>query len=300
MRFMGGRVVTVGTFDGVHRGHMEVIRTVRALADKFGLRPLVVTFDRHPLEIVAPERAPGLIMDVDARDEILREAGMEVLRVEFTEALRRKTAAEWMRELAEEHGARRVVLGYDNTFGSDGRGMTFDDYRRTGMSLGIEVDLADAVPGCSSSAVRHAVINGDMEKSAWILGRPFTLSGVVAHGREIGRTIGVPTANVVVPDRQLLPAAGVYAASVITPAGVVCPAVVNVGRCPTVTEHGPVTVEAHILDFEGDLYGRNLKLTFLRHLRDERKFSGLDALQRQIARDIEEARQTVISNMIPM
>jgi len=279
---------------------MEVVRTVCCVADRLGLRPLVVTFDRHPLEIVAPERVPGLIMDVGTRDEILRELGMKVLRVEFTEALRRKTAAEWMRELAVEHGARVVVLGYDNTFGSDGRAMTYEDYRRTGESLGIAVEVARSVDGCSSSAVRHAVADGDMDKAAWILGRPFMLKGIVAHGRELGRTIGAPTANVVVPERQLLPAVGVYAACVVIPDGDEFPAVVNVGRCPTVTENGPITVEVHILDYDGNLYGCNLAVAFLRRLRGERKFDSLDALRGQIALDIEETRHTADSRMIPM
>lgn len=283
-----GAVVTVGTFDGVHRGHREVLRCVTGEAVRLGLRPVVVTFDRHPLEVVAPDRAPGLIMDADRRDALLREAGVEVHRVEFSEETRRKTAGEWMRELAAEHGARMVVLGYDNTFGSDGRGMTFDDYRRTGESLGIEVRVAPAIKGCSSSAVRHAVKDGDIERAAWILGRPFSLTGTVVKGRQLGRTIGVPTANVAVPSRQLLPAGGVYAAEVTTPDGGKHRAVVNVGKCPTVTDAGTVTVEAHILDYSADLYGRQLTVSFLRRLRDERKFDTLTALREQIARDIEE------------
>ncbi len=299
-----GAVVTVGTFDGVHRGHREVLRCVTGEAARLGLRPVVVTFDRHPLEVVAPERAPGLIMDADRRDALLREAGVEVHRVEFSEETRRKTAGEWMRELAKQVDPQQDQPGEGLRIGNHlpskytGKGVGTDDAhrqsrnsRRTGESLGIEVRVAPAIEGCSSSAVRHAVKDGDMERAAWILGRPFSLTGTVVKGRQLGRTIGVPTANVAVPSRQL-PAGGVYAAEVTTPDGGKHRAVVNVGKCPTVTDAGTVTVEAHILDYNADLYGRQLTVSFLRRLRDERKFDTLTALREQIARDIAEASKS--------
>lgn len=283
---VGGSVVTTGTFDGVHRGHRRVLELVSEISQAEGLEPLVVTFDRHPLETVAPERAPRLLMDPERRDSLLRESGMNVLRMEFGDELRRKTAAEWMRELRDAYDMRVLVLGYDNTFGSDGREMSFEDYRSLGTMLGIRVEVAPAVDGCSSSAARRAVASGDMEKAREILGRPFELTGIVGHGRELGRTIGVPTANLETGQRQLLPLTGVYGAEAVLPDGTLRPAVVNVGDNPTVSGDGATRVEAHLIGYDGNLYGRGLTLRLTRRLRDERRFGSLADLRDQIARDI--------------
>lgn len=280
-----GTVVTVGTFDGMHRGHAEVLHEVGRIAVCRGLRPLAVTFDRHPLETIAPDRAPALIMTADERDALIRREGVAVERVAFTDGVRHKTAAEWMRELVDRYSARVLVLGYDNKFGSDGHSMTFGDFRRTGAGLGIDVVMAPEVGGCSSTAVRNAVKSGDMAEACRILGRPFTVGGTVVSGRRLGRTIGVPTANLEVGPRQLMPASGVYSADVEV-GGLRYPAVVNVGDNPTVSDSGRIRIEAHLLDFDGDLYGREVKVEFGRRIRGEMKFDSLDALKNRIAEDI--------------
>lgn len=291
-----GAAVTVGTFDGVHRGHQAVLGMLREESARLGLRPLVVTFDRHPLETVAPERAPGLIMEPDSRDALLCDLGVLVERVEFTEEVRRMTAAEWMRRLVDEYDARLLLLGYDNTFGSDGMVMTPDDFRAEGRRIGLRVEVAPAVAGCSSSAVRMALAAGDTPLAASILGRPFSICGSVVRGRQLGRTIGMPTANIETAPRQLVPAPGVYAARAIVPgsgggtATGVYDAVVNIGTSPTVTDCGVVRVEAHLLGFSGDLYGRDICLEFGARVRDERKFDSLDALRVQIEADIKRVR----------
>lgn len=287
-----GTAVTVGTFDGVHRGHQTVLRMLREESARLGLAPLVVTFDRHPLEIVAPERAPGLIMDPDSRDALIRGCGVEVERVAFTEYVRRMTAAEWMRRLVGEYGASMLLLGYDNTFGSDGMMMTSDDFRAEGQRIGLRVEVAPAVAGCSSSAVRKALAAGDTMLAASILGRPFSIWGIVGHGRQLGRTIGVPTANVETSPRQFIPAPGVYAARACVPLSgktAVYDAVVNVGTSPTVTDCGVMRIEAHLLGFSGDLYDREIRIEFGTKIRDERKFHSLDDLRAQIEADIRAA-----------
>lgn len=282
-----GRAVTVGTFDGVHRGHLEVLRTVRERAAADGLEPMVVTFDRHPLEVIAPGCAPKMIIEPDERDLLLMREGMLVERVAFTEEVRRFTAAEWMQRLSEDYGARELVLGYDNTFGSDGRGKSEEEFREIGSRLGMRVCTASAVAGCSSSAVRAAVSAGDMELARRILGRPFALVGTVEGGRRIGRTIGIPTANLHTGARQLVPAPGVYAARVLAD-GRDYPAVVNVGTNPTVSDDGKTHVEAHLIGFGGDLYGSRIEILFGERLRGEKKFSSLEELRRQINVDIRE------------
>lgn len=287
-----GTAVTVGTFDGVHRGHQTVLRMLREESARLGLAPLVVTFDRHPLETVAPERAPGLIMDPDSRDALIRGCGVEVERVAFTEDVRRMTAAEWMRRLVGEYGASMLLLGYDNTFGSDGMVMTSDDFRAEGQRIGLRVEVASAVAGCSSSAVRKALAAGDTMLAASILGRPFSIRGVVGRGRQLGRTIGMPTANVEASPRQLVPAPGVYAARACVPLSgktAVYDAVVNVGTSPTVTDCGVMRIEAHLLGFSGDLYDRDIRIEFGTKIRDERKFHSLDDLRAQIEADIRAA-----------
>lgn len=284
-------VVTVGTFDGVHRGHAEVIKTVVDEANKLGMRPLAITFDRHPLSVVAPERAPRLITDCATRDRLLRALGTEVATIPFTEDVRKLTAAQWMRKMKEDFGAEVVVIGYDNTFGSDGLGLKLTDFERIGEECGLKVILAPMLAGCSSSAVREAIKAGNVGVAADILGRPFEVAGTVAPGRRIGRTIGAPTANLRTAPDALIPGNGVYAAWAHVdddPKGI--KAVVNVGTSPTVNSSGTVTIEAHLLDFHRDIYGKRLRLKFMARIRDEKKFDRISQLRDQIADDARNAR----------
>lgn len=280
------KIVTTGTFDGVHKGHREVLDFMKERSEALGLSPAVVTFDRHPLEVIAPERAPKLLMSPDDRDAALSELGVEVVRMAFDEELRRLTAAEWLRRMRQA-GVREVVVGYDNTFGCDGRSLRMEDYFRLGRELDMAVEEAPVLPGVSSTLVRDALAFGRVEEAAGMLGRPYTMTGEVVHGRHVGHRLGFPTANVVCDSRLAVPASGVYAADVALPDGSSRKAVVNIGTRPTVDNGSDISVEAHIPDFSGDLYGRTISLSFLRRLRDERRFGTLGELQDAIRADIE-------------
>lgn len=286
-----GSVVTIGTFDGLHRGHRAVLECLKREADRRGLMPVVVTFDRHPLEIVAPDRAPGLIMPPDMRDDMLRSAGVHVLRIEFSEEVRYMKCRDWLQKLRDELRMEAVVIGYDNTFGSDGRSMTMQDYTGLGEQLLIDVVEAPEVQGCSSSTVRKALLSGDVEMANNVLGRPFCLCGKVVEGARIGRTIGVPTANLSLYMRQLLPAQGVYAATAMLRDGSRYKAVVNIGVNPTVSDRKEVRVEAHLLDLAGNLYGDDIEVEFITRIRDERKFASLQELKQTLQADISHRRE---------
>lgn len=284
------RAVTVGTFDGVHRGHREVVDFLLAESERRSLRPMVITFEPHPLAVVAPERAPLLLESPKEREEALREMGAEVEILTFDEDLRRQTVDQWFVRLASDYDAKLVVAGFDNTFGSDGMMMRLSDYVRIGAAHGIEVIEAPRLKGVSSTLIREALASGDVASAAEMLGRKFSVSGTVSHGRGLGRTIGVPTANLKPDEGMLIPAPGVYAAEAVTADCGRWRAVVNIGHAPTVAKGLPMTVEAHLLDFDGNLYGNRLRLEFVRRLRDERKFETLDDLKLQIVRDAVEAK----------
>ncbi|MDE7465802.1 MAG: riboflavin biosynthesis protein RibF [Muribaculaceae bacterium] len=280
-----GRVVTVGTFDGVHTGHCEVLAALKEFADERGLIPTVVTFDRHPLETVAPDRAPRRLQTNEERDALLRARGVDVIEVKFTPEVRSLTAEQWMLRLRDMYGARGLLSGYDNRFGCDGRSLTPADYAAIGKRIGLEVREAGELPGVSSTAVRRAIEGGNIEEAAALLGRPYSVTGIVETGRQIGRTIGFPTANLRITDRIQLPPAGVYA--VIAKGH---PAVLNIGYNPTVTDRQELRIEAHILDWEGNIYGDPLTLEFVKRLRSEKKFADLNALRSAIDEDVARTR----------
>lgn len=283
--------ITVGTFDGVHRGHRKVVEFLTAQSAANGLRPIVITFEPHPLAVVAPTRAPKLLELPDEREENLRSLGVEVVVLEFNEDLRRLSVAEWMERLARDYNVRLLVAGYDNTFGSDGMSMNLSDYSRIGENCGIKVVEAPVVDGVSSSAIRRALGTGDIDAATTMLGRPYSISGIVGHGRELGRQLGFPTANLISDPGILLPAPGVYAAEATTADGSRYRAVVNIGVSPTVSEGLPLSVEAYLINYSGNLYGTNLRLDFLRRLRDEKKFGDISALKEGIAADVRAASE---------
>lgn len=287
------KAVTIGTFDGVHRGHRLVLDTLKREADMRGLQPVAISFDRHPLELVAPERAPGNLMSTTRKATLIRREGVEPLILPFTEQLRGMRAYEWLDYIHRKYGVRLLVAGYDNTFGSDGVDLSIADYKAMGETVGIEVIAAPEEPGVSSSAVRKAVKAGDIKKAISLLGHSPELEGRVMPGFHVGHEIGFPTANLQVSPRHIVPAGGVYAAiAYIEESDKWIPAMVNIGYRPTFAETGKasqhLTVEAHIIGMDDELYGKNIRLEFIDRLRDERKFDSVDELVEQLKRDREE------------
>jgi riboflavin kinase / FMN adenylyltransferase len=297
-----GTVVTIGAYDGVHLGHQTVIAAVRARAATAGMESAVVTFDRHPASVVRPESAPRLLTDLEQKLELLAETGVErCLVISFDEARSKEPAEEFVQEvLVDCLGAKVVIVGEDFHFGHQRKG-NVDLLREMGADLGFEVEglsLVDADgnaagvgPKASSTAIRHALVEGDLASANALLGRSYEVRGVVAHGDHRGRELGFPTANVSVPGDILLPADGIYAGWYEQPDGTVHATAISLGRRPTfyVEAHASL-LEAHLLDFSGDLYGEPARVRFVAHLRGEAKFDTVEALVEQIHRDCDDAR----------
>lgn len=280
------RVATVGTFDGLHRGHQCVISKVKEIASERNLEPMVICFDRHPLETIAPHRAPLLIQSPSERTNSLYREGFNILTLEFTKELAAMTASEWLQKMHEEYHVDVLVVGYDNTFGCDGTGMNLSDYVRLGKEAGIEIIKAPYEPHAASSAIRRLLKEGDLDKASELLGRPFSIKGTVEPGKHLGQSLGFPTANLNPSYRALLPKHGVYAVEVTLPDGTLRRGVANIGKQPTVADDAPVRLEVHLPGFDGNLYGERLSVKFIRRLRDEMKFESVNELQRQIREDI--------------
>jgi riboflavin kinase / FMN adenylyltransferase len=288
-------VVVIGNFDGVHYGHQAVLRQARALADERALRCIVLTFDPHPSEVLGRGMPPRLTT-LARRIELLREHGaMDVAVEPFTMELASWTPERFAKELLGRRlGTRVVVVGGNFRFGNQRAG-DFDTLHALGTSLGFEAIAAevagDAGGPFSSTRVRDAVATGDVVRAAGILGRPHALSGVVEHGDARGRTIGFPTANLGGVE-EMLPAYGVYAVRVTRASTSTSGGVMNIGVRPTVGGDA-LRVEAHLLDFDADLYGETLRVDLIARLRGEQKFAGLDELRAQIAKDAENARKAL-------
>lgn len=291
---MSARVAAVGTFDGLHRGHLAVIDAVTKIARERDLEPMAVTFDRHPLQLIAPQRAPKAISTIENKIDMLRQRGLTPLVLPFDEKLRATPALDWIHLLKREYDVVCLVVGYDNTFGSDGVNLSISDYRAMGRQAGIDVVEAPYVEGISSSAVRKAVEQGCVEMAADMLGRDFSLPGIVVDGNKLGRTIGFPTANLLPTPGIVVPARGVYAAFASLPgAPKPLPAMVNIGVRPTIRRGEQRTIEAHVLDWSGDLYGKPMSIAFRSRLRDEQMFKSIDALRTQLRQDAENARKAL-------
>jgi riboflavin kinase/FMN adenylyltransferase len=298
----GGSVVTIGAYDGVHLGHRAVIGEVRHRAAAGAHESAVVTFDRHPASVVRPESAPRLLTDLDQKLELLSSTGIDrCLVITFDEARSKEPAEDFVTEvLVECLGAAVVIVGEDFHFGHQRRG-NVDLLRKMGVEHGFRVEglaLVDATGSpagagdkASSTAIRHALVEGDLARAEAMLGRPHEVRGVVAHGDARGRELGFPTANVSVPGDILLPADGIYAGWYERPDGSVHPTAISLGRRPTfyVEAHASL-LEAHLLDFEGDLYDEPAKVRFVERLRGEVRFDTVEALIDQIQRDCEQAR----------
>ncbi len=274
---MGGFVATIGMFDGVHRGHQFVLRHVVDEAQRRGLHSMAVTFDR--------QGAPTLTPLAD-KLRLMAQCGIERTEVlTFDDALKQLTARQFMADVLQaRYDVRVLMIGYDNRFGHN-RAEGFDDYVRYGRELGMDVLQLPAEGTVCSSMIRQLLTNGDVAAAAEALGYAYTISGRVAHGEHVGTQMGFPTANLV-PDcaTQLLPAPGVYAVRVGTHGGMM-----NIGTRPTFDGHQQ-TLEVNIFDFDDDLYGREISVSFVQRLRDEKYFDSPEALIHQLQIDSQQAK----------
>lgn len=276
------RAAVTGNFDGVHRGHVHLLQQLRTLARKRELQPVAITFASHPMELINPAAVTPQLTDSAERRRLIEQQGVEVIELPFTPELRAMSATEFLEKINRELGVELLLMGFNNHIGHD---------RRSASQLHgapVEVTAASELPepGVSSSAVRAALAEGNVELAAQLLGRPYAVEGTVVHGRRLGRTIGFPTANLQPAPDTALPATGVYLGRVDGHR-----AVVNIGHRPTVEgrDDAPLSIEAHLMDYDGDLYGRTLRAEFLARLRGEKKFGSLAELKQAIAHDIAEA-----------
>jgi len=288
----GPSAVALGTFDGVHLGHRAILGTALTRAREVGIEAVACTFDPHPMEVLQPDRAPRPITPLDERLQLIGETGVDaVVVLAFTRELAAVEPEAFVKDvLLDRLHAREIVVGYNHSFGRGARG----DARLLEALAGRLGFLAHVVPpmtvdgeAVSSTGIRAALQRGDVAGAARGLGRPYAIRGTVTSGAGRGRTLGFPTANIA-PDRPLLVARGVYRGLVVVE-GRGHAAVVNVGVRPTFGETA-LAVEAHLLDFAGDLYGRGVRLDFLERLRDEMRFASVEDLKAQVARDIAAAR----------
>ncbi len=284
--------LALGVFDGAHLGHQAVIGAAVEGARASGGVAGVMTFEPHPIRVLAPEKAPRRILaSIEHKERLLEELGVEVLLVlEFTAKFAQRAADEFAGELLAAPTLRQIAAGDDWQFGRDRAG-TVGLLRRLGAERGVEVSAIAPVmlqgERVSSTRVRQALRDGNLAAAAAMLGRPYTVMGEVVRGEQLGSKLGIPTANIEVGSEQL-PPDGVYAVRTRA-AGAERPGVANLGVRPTVDGERRL-LEVHLFDFEGDLYGQHVEVQFGRRLRGERKFEGLEGLKEQILKDVETGR----------
>lgn len=284
---------TIGFFDGVHRGHQFMIDSLTTMAHAQGRQSLVITFDRHPRQVVHADYVPQLITTTDEKLQLLHATAADRIEVlHFDAQMAQLSAYEFMRQvLHEKYGVAMLLTGYDNRFGHN-RAEGFADYVRYGEEMGIEVRQNTPIDidgmRVSSSLIRRLIVEGNITEANNCMGHPYSITGSVAHGFQEGRRIGFPTANIVPESAEkLVPGNGVYATRVSVEGGEWMPAMLNIGTNPTF-QRQQTTIEAHIIGFEGDIYGQKVRVEFGRKLRDEQRFESVEALQKQLEADKKE------------
>lgn len=287
---MKQRVIALGFFDGVHRGHAALLRRTAEEAARRGCTPAVFTFDRPPKEVVTGIPSPLINSPEDRRDLIARLYGIhDVIMVPFDQEMMTTPWDRYVSELlVKRYHAVHLVAGHDHHFGYKNQGSPELLVQKC-TELGLGCDIVPKVEylgiTVSSTYIRRLLELGQVDRANQFLGHPHTLTQTVRHGRRIGRTIGIPTINLDLPFHVLAPSHGVYATRVFLPDGTCRAGVTNVGTRPTVNNGTDVTVETYLLDFDGDLYGQTVRLEFCLRLRDEVRFDSLDALKAQISND---------------
>ncbi|MEA2600524.1 MAG: riboflavin kinase / adenylyltransferase [Acidobacteriota bacterium] len=291
-----GGVATIGNFDGVHRGQRAILDRVAARAEELGVPSVVVTFDPHPLTVLSPERAPAALTTPKQKERLLEEAGIAViLVVRFTAELSRVPARTFVRELLRDKlGLKEIYVGSGFVFGHKREGdlaLLQEMGREMGFSASGVEEVVYVGERISSTRIRRAIGEGNVVEAAEMLGRPYSIAGVIARGDRMGQKLGWPTINLI-SDNKLLPADGVYASRVFFPSyPATFDCVTNIGTRPTVYENYQRVVESHILDFKANVYGQRIELGFYKRLREERIFPNVMDLSAQIGRDVETTRE---------
>jgi riboflavin kinase/FMN adenylyltransferase len=286
-------VLALGNFDGMHRGHLKIIERVRRVAEERGATAVAMTFDPHPSKIVRPDKAPPLLMTNPQKLEALSRGGMHgVAIVRFTRELAQWDPETFVRTvLVEWLHVNEVWVGANFLFGHDRAG-TFSMLRSLGARYGFRAEKIDPVRYkdfvVSSTRIRRLITEGRVDEAGALLGHHYVIEGAVVQGQQRGRGLGIPTANLCT-ENELVPPRGVYATTV-TLGSVAYPSITNVGTRPTFENGEETVIESHLFDFDKDLYGTRLRLSFVQRLRDERKFDGIDALKTQIESDRAQAR----------
>ena len=285
-------VATIGFFDGVHLGHRFLIQQVKVAATQTGWQSSIITFPVHPRQVIQSEFQPQLLSSPEEKIELLASTGVNnCILLPFTRELSQLTAYEFMQLLYDKYKVRMLVIGYDHRFGHN-RAETFEDYCRYGRELGIHIMQASAYTQeqdkVSSSAIRRALQNGDIRTATKFLGYHYYLEGTVVDGYKVGRKIGFPTANLRVDfPNKLIPSIGVYAVYVYVN-GEKHKGMLNIGYRPTINNGTDLSIEVHILDFQGDIYHQKMRIEFIDFLRPEEKFNSVDELILQMQKDKED------------
>ncbi len=292
-------VVTLGTFDGLHLGHQKIISDVVDEAAERGAESVVVTFDRHPAELLRPENVPYFLTSFEDKVSLISACGIDhLLVIPFDQAESERSAEDFVREiLIEKLSTELLIVGHDVHFGNNREG-NFSFLERVSKELDFEIRKVDPVmlsrgdsEAISSTAIRRALRGGEVESATQMLGRPYSISGEVVYGDQRGRTIGFPTANLVLSSDRAWPADGVYAGIFTRTDASEHMCAINVGRRPTFYEHADTSLlEAHLLDFDDDLYGEICGVSFLYFLRSEKRFDGIDSLVEQLKDDVAKTR----------
>ena len=288
-------VATIGFFDGVHLGHRHLINQVKMAASLNGWCSSIITFPVHPRQVIQSNYQPSLLSSPEEKVELLGTTGIDnCILLPFTRELSQLTAREFMQLLYDNYKVRMLVIGYDHRFGHN-RAETFEDYCRYGRELGIHIMQATAYTQeqdkVSSSAIRRALLSGEISTATKYLGYNYFMQGTIVSGYQVGRKIGFPTANLQVDfANKLIPAIGVYAVRVSVN-GQNYKGMLNIGHRPTINNGTDLSIEVHILDFEGDIYNQPMRIEFIDFLRSESKFHSVDELVLQIQKDKEAALQ---------
>ncbi|MBI5327900.1 MAG: bifunctional riboflavin kinase/FAD synthetase [Deltaproteobacteria bacterium] len=286
-------VVTLGNFDGVHIGHRQVLKAIKKRAEKLRFPSIVYTFEPHPLKVVAPHKSPPLLTTLEEKVKLIKAAGIDYLILaKFTKEFAAQHPREFVSDiLVKQLVVKEVLVGHDYAFGKGKKG-TIEYLKKLGQEFGFKVYIIPAYKKrglvVSSSKIREYIQNGKVKEAARLLGRPYTISGKVVKGRNIGRHLGFPTANIAIHN-ELIPKDGVYAVNVLLD-NKLCKGAANIGFTPTFPA-GKRAVEVHIIGFKGNIYGKKLKMDFMARLRGEKTFKNAERLAMQIKKDIEKVKR---------